>query len=435
MPEEHRCSEVSGRGVKEGCTLNAIRLSGLGQVICAPLEFHGSQRNLGTAPTGLNAESEEVLDASIMLHFGYYYAGQQDGAPQDDRSSPTAADMNATEGPGFFVPMSNETGVVRSPYEYPQYYLADPWVFYLLTGYMFLLIVVSFPINAFTIHVTIQYQKLRTPLNYLLLNLAMANLFMVVGGHTTTMYAAMQGYFFYGHAGCNTEAFFCVLGGQISLWTLMVLAVERWMAVCKPLKTFRFRQYHACLGVGFAWMMGFSCALPPLLEWSRYIPEGLQCSCGVDFYTENIELSNDTFIIYLFVMHFSIPLTVISFCYLCVFCSGGAASAEEPEATKKSEGEVTRMAMVMVMVFLACWLPYAGVAWYIFTYHSIPVSPFFMTALSFYAKSSTLYSPIIYVCMNKPFRDCVIRTIYNGENPFETKEEAEAVSSSSVSPE
>ncbi|KAG9260618.1 rhodopsin, like [Astyanax mexicanus] len=355
--------------------------------------------------------------------------------------------MNGTEGPDFFVPMSNETGVVRSPFEYPQYYLADPWVFKAIAAYMFFLIITGFPINAFTLHVTIEHQKLRTPLNYILLNLATANLFMVIGGFTTTMYTALHGYFIFGHAGCNLEGFFATLGGEISLWSLVVLAVERWMVVCKPLKTFRFRQIHACLGVGFSWMMAFSCALPPLLEWSRFIPEGLQCSCGVDYYTESPHLFNESFVIYMFAVHFTIPLTVISFCYTWLLCTVKAAAAaqQESETTQRAEREVTRMVIVMIVAFLICWLPYASIAWYIFTHPGIVVNPLFMTIPSFFAKSSTLYNPVIYVCMNKPFRDCMIRTICGGENPFEkpdesttsssSKTEASSVSSSSVSPE
>lgn len=350
--------------------------------------------------------------------------------------------MNGTEGPDFFVPMSNETGVVRSPYEYPQYYLADPWVFNLLAAYMFFLIITGFPINALTINVTIAFQKLRTPLNYILLNLAMANLFMVVGGFTTTMYTALHGYFIFGRAGCNIEGFFATLGGEISLWSLVVLAVERWMVVCRPLKTFRFRQIHACLGVGFSWIMAFSCALPPLLEWSRYIPEGLQCSCGVDYYTMNLELHNESFVIYMFAVHFTIPLSIISFCYICLLCTVKAAAAaqQESETTQRAEREVSRMVIVMIVAFLVCWLPYATMAWYIFIHPGITVNPLFMTIPSFFAKSSTLYNPVIYVCMNKPFRDGMIRRMYNGENPFEKDETTTTTSkteasSSSVSPE
>nr|QJT41799.1 rhodopsin 1_2 [Hoplias microlepis] len=332
--------------------------------------------------------------------------------------------MNSTEGPDFYVPMSNETGVVRSPYEYPQYYLAEPWVFYLLAGYMFFLIITGFPINALTIHVTIEHQKLRTPLNYMLLNLAMANLFTLIGGFTTTFNAALKGYFVYGHAGCNMEGFFATLGREISLWSLVVLAVERWLVVSKPFKKFRFRQIHACLGVGISWIMAFSCALPPLLEWSRYIPEGLQCSCGVDVYTIQPELNSESYVVYVFTVHITIPLTVIGFCYTWLLCTSQAATdaQQESETTQKAEREVTRMVVVFIIVFLVCWLPYLSMAWYIFTHPGVAISPLSMTIPTFFAKSSILYHPVIYVCMNKTFRNCMIRTMYNGENPFEEKE-------------
>lgn len=121
--------------------------------------------------------------------------------------------MNGTEGPNFYVPFSNKTGVVRSPFEYPQYYLAEPWQFSMLAAYMFLLIVLGFPINFLTLYVTVQHKKLRTPLNYILLNLAVADLFMVFGGFTTTLYTSLHGYFVFGPTGCNMEGFFATLGG------------------------------------------------------------------------------------------------------------------------------------------------------------------------------------------------------------------------------
>lgn len=122
--------------------------------------------------------------------------------------------MNGTEGPNFYVPFSNKTGVVRSPFEAPQYYLAEPWQFSMLAAYMFLLIVLGFPINFLTLYVTVQHKKLRTPLNYILLNLAVADLFMVFGGFTTTLYTSLHGYFVFGPTGCNLEGFFATLGGM-----------------------------------------------------------------------------------------------------------------------------------------------------------------------------------------------------------------------------
>ncbi|XP_015496276.1 rhodopsin isoform X1 [Parus major] len=229
--------------------------------------------------------------------------------------------MNGTEGQDFYVPMSNKTGVVRSPFEYPQYYLAEPWKFSALAAYMFMLILLGFPINFLTLYVTIQHKKLRTPLNYILLNLAVADLFMVFGGFTTTMYTSMNGYFVFGVTGCYIEGFFATLGGEIALWSLVVLAIERYVVVCKPMSNFRFGENHAIMGVAFSWIMALACAAPPLFGWSRYIPEGMQCSCGIDYYTLKPEVNNESFVIYMFVVHFMIPLSIIFFCYGNLVCT------------------------------------------------------------------------------------------------------------------
>ncbi|XP_063794919.1 rhodopsin [Pseudophryne corroboree] len=353
--------------------------------------------------------------------------------------------MNGTEGPNFYIPMSNKTGIVRSPFEYPQYYLADPWKYSALSAYMFLLILLGFPINFMTLYVTVQHKKLRTPLNYILLNLAFANHFMVLFGFTVTMYTSMNGYFILGQTACYIEGFFATLGGEIALWSLVVLAIERYMVVCKPVSNFRFGENHAFMGVAFTWIMALACAIPPLFGWSRYIPEGMQCSCGVDYYTLKPEINNESFVIYMFVVHFLIPLIVIFFCYGRLVCTVKEAAAQQQESatTQKAEKEVTKMVIIMVVFFLICWVPYATVAFFIFTHQGSEFGPVFMTIPAFFAKSSAIYNPVIYIMLNKQFRNCMITTLCCGKNPFgdedassaaTSKTEASSVSSSQVSP-
>ncbi|CAH7180987.1 rhodopsin [Phodopus roborovskii] len=343
--------------------------------------------------------------------------------------------MNGTEGPDFYVPFSNATGVVRSPFEYPQYYLAEPWQFSMLAAYMFLLIVLGFPINFLTLYVTVQHKKLRTPLNYILLNLAVADLFMVFGGFTTTLYTSLHGYFVFGPTGCNIEGFFATLGGEIALWSLVVLAIERYVVVCKPMSNFRFGENHAIMGVVFTWVMALACAAPPLVGWSRYIPEGMQCSCGVDYYTLKPEVNNESFVIYMFVVHFAIPMIIIFFCYgqLVFTVKEAAAQQQESATTQKAEKEVTRMVILMVVFFLICWVPYAGVALYIFTHQGSNFGPIFMTLPAFFAKSSSIYNPVIYIMMNKQFRNCMLTTLCCGKNPLGDDEASATASKTETS--
>lgn len=58
----------------------------------------------------------------------------------------------------------------------------------------------------------------------------------------------------------------------------------------------------------------------------RYIPEGLQCSCGPDYYTLSPKFNNESYVIYMFVCHFIIPVLVIFFTYGRLVCTVKAVS-------------------------------------------------------------------------------------------------------------
>ncbi|KAK1152144.1 green-sensitive opsin [Acipenser oxyrinchus oxyrinchus] len=354
--------------------------------------------------------------------------------------------MNGTEGNNFYVPFSNRSGVVRSPFDYPQYYLAAPWKFFTLSAYMFLLISLGLPINLLTLVVTFKHKKLRQPLNFILVNLAVAGLFMVLFGFTITFYSAMNGYFVFGPTGCAIEGFMATLGGEVALWSLVVLAIERYIVICKPMGSFRFSSTHASIGIAFTWVMALTCATPPIFGWSRYIPEGMQCSCGPDYYTMNPHFNNTSYVIYMFSVHFCVPVVIIFFSYGQLICKvkEAAAAQQESATTQKAEREVTRMVILMVIGFLMAWTPYASVALWIFLNQGADFSATLMTIPAFFSKSSALYNPIIYVLLNKQFRNCMITTVCCGKNPLgdddvsstasQSKTEVSSVSSSQVSP-
>ncbi|CAB1438030.1 unnamed protein product [Pleuronectes platessa] len=323
---------------------------------------------------------------------------------------------NGTEGKNFYIPMSNRSGVVRSPFEYPQYYLADPIMYKLLAVYMLFLICTGTPINCLTLLVTARNKKLRQPLNYILVNLAVAGLIMCCFGFTITFITAINGYFVLGVTACALEGLLATLGGQVSLWSLVVLAVERYIVICKPMGSFKFTGSHAAAGVIFTWIMAFACATPPLFGWSRYIPEGMQCSCGPDYYTLAPGFNNESYVIYLFVVHFTAPVFTIFFTYgsLVLTVKAAAGQQQESESTQKAEREVTRMCFLMVIGFLVAWVPYATFAAWIFINKGATFTALTATIPAFFAKSSALFNPVIYVLMNKQFRSCMLSSIGMG---------------------
>lgn len=56
---------------------------------------------------------------------------------------------------------------------------------------------------------------------------------------------------------------------MVSLWSLAVVALERWLVVCKPLGNFAFKPHHAIACCALTWVFALCAAVPPLVGWSR----------------------------------------------------------------------------------------------------------------------------------------------------------------------
>ncbi|XP_033822049.1 blue-sensitive opsin-like [Periophthalmus magnuspinnatus] len=311
----------------------------------------------------------------------------------------------------FYIPIPLETNNITSlsPFLVPQDHLSNPGTFYVMSIFMFFIFTVGSFINALTVACTIQYKKLRSHLNYILVNLAISNLLVSMVGSSTTCVTFGFRYFVFGPLVCKIEGFLVTLGGMVSLWSLAVIAFERWLVICKPMGNFIFKPDHAVACCIFTWIIALVASAPPLCGWSRYIPEGLQCSCGPDWYTSNNKYNNESYVMFLFCFCFAVPLSCICFCYaqLLITMKMAAKAQAESASTQKAEREVTRMVVVMVAGFLVCWLPYASFALWVVNNRGETFDLRLASIPSVFSKSSAVYNPVIYIVLNKQFRSCM----------------------------
>nr|AJD38755.1 short-wavelength sensitive opsin 2B [Helostoma temminkii] len=311
----------------------------------------------------------------------------------------------------FYIPIPVDTDNITalSPYLVPQDHLGGKGIFYFMAAVMLFLFVVGSFINGLTVVCTIQYKKLRSHLNYILVNMAVANLIFTLLGAPTCFYCYIHRYMVLGTIGCKIEAFTACIAGMVSLWSLAVIAFERWLVVCKPLGNFNFKPSHAIGCCALTWVCALCAGIPPLFGWSRYIPEGMQCSCAPDWYTTDSKFNNESYVMFLFGFCFAVPFTIILFCYsqLLLMLSSAAKAQAESASTQKAQKEVTKMVIVMVMCFLLCWLPYACFALWALNNHGEPINLRLATIPAFFCKSSTVYNPIVYIFLNKQFRSCI----------------------------
>ncbi|KAM8982234.1 short-wave-sensitive opsin 1 [Sarcophilus harrisii] len=328
------------------------------------------------------------------------------------------------------------------PWDGPQYHIAPAWAFHLQTAFMGFVFFAGTPLNGVVLIATLRYKKLRQPLNYILVNISLAGFIFCVFSVFTVFVSSSQGYFVFGRHVCAMEGFLGSVAGLVTGWSLAFLAFERFIVICKPFGNFRFHSKHATMVVLATWVIGIGVSIPPFFGWSRYIPEGLQCSCGPDWYTVGTKYRSEYYTWFLFIFCFIVPLSLICFSYSQLLGALRAVAAQQQESatTQKAEREVSRMVVVMVGSFCLCYVPYAALAMYMVNNRNHGLDLRLVTIPAFFSKSACVYNPIIYCFMNKQFHACIMEMICkkpmtdDSETTSSQKTEVSTVSSSQVGP-
>ncbi|XP_004707860.1 short-wave-sensitive opsin 1 [Echinops telfairi] len=348
--------------------------------------------------------------------------------------------MSKMSGDEEFYLFKNISSV--GPWDGPQYHIAPVWAFHLQAAFMGLVFFVGTPLNAVVLVATLRYRKLRQPLNYILVNVSLASVLFCVISVFTVFVASCHGYFIFGRHVCALEAFLGSVAGLVTGWSLAFLALERYLIICKPLGNVRFSSQHALLVVLATWTLGIGVSVPPFFGWSRFIPEGLQCSCGPDWYTVGTKYRSEHYTWFLFIFCFIVPLSLICFSYFQLLRALRAVAAQQQESasTQKAEREVSRMVVVMVGSFCLCYVPYAALAMYMVNHRNHGLDLRLVTIPAFFSKSACVYNPIIYCFMNKQFRACILEMVCGRSLVDESdmsssqKTEVNTLSSSQVGP-
>ncbi|CAB1336047.1 unnamed protein product [Coregonus sp. 'balchen'] len=159
------------------------------------------------------------------------------------------------------------------------------------TGYTVLAVIIgafSVPgvcMNVLVIVVTVRHRRLRQPLNYALVNLAVADLGCALFGGLPTMVTNAMGYFSMGRLGCVLEGFAVAFFGIAGLCSVAVIAVDRYVVVCRPMGAVMFQTRHAVGGVVLSWVWSFVWNTPPLFGWGSFELEGVRTSCAPNWYS------------------------------------------------------------------------------------------------------------------------------------------------------
>ncbi|XP_068597423.1 opsin-VA-like [Brachionichthys hirsutus] len=272
---------------------------------------------------------------------------------------------------------------------------------------MFVVTSLSLCENFVVMFVTFRFKQLRQPLNYIIVNLSLADFLVSLSGGVISFMTNAKGYFFLGRGACVLEGFAVTFFGIVALWSLAILSFERFFVICRPLGNVRLQAKHAVLGLVFVWTFSFVWTFPPVLGWNRYCISKIGTTCEPDWYSTNTR--DHSYIITFFSTCFILPLGVIFFCYGKLLRKLWKVSHGRLATARKPERQVTRMVVVMIVAFMVCWTPYAAFSILVTAHPTIKLDPRLASIPAFFSKTAAVYNPIIYVFMNKQFRKCLIK--------------------------
>uniref|UniRef100_A0A8D2DSN7 Somatostatin receptor 5 n=1 Tax=Sciurus vulgaris TaxID=55149 RepID=A0A8D2DSN7_SCIVU len=257
--------------------------------------------------------------------------------------------------------------------------------------------------NTLVIYVVLRHAKMKTVTNVYILNLAVADVLLMLGLPFLATQNAVS-YWPFGPFLCRLVMTLDGINQFTSIFCLTVMSVDRYLAVVHPLRSARWRRPRvAKLASAAVWAFSLLMSLP-LLVFAD-VQEGWG-TCNLSW-PEPVGLWGTAFITYTSLLGFFGPLLVICLCYLLIVVKVKAAGVRVGQARRRrSERKVTRMVVVVVLVFVGCWLPFfiVNIVNLAFTLPEEPASAglyFFVVVLS-YANSCA--NPLLYGFLSDNFR-------------------------------
>ncbi|XP_074519461.1 somatostatin receptor type 2-like [Halichoeres trimaculatus] len=256
--------------------------------------------------------------------------------------------------------------------------------------------------NSLVIYVILRYAKMKTVTNIYILNLAVADVLCMMSLPFIALQLALVHWPF-GEVLCKVIWPIDSLSQFTSIFCLMVMSIDRYLAVVHPIKSTKWRKPRVAKLINLTvWVVSLLVNLPTMIfSGLNQLPV-----CGI-MWPEPQDVYYKTFMFYTFLVGFLLPLTVICMCYLLIIVKVKSSGLRVGSSKRKhSERKVTRMVSIVVVVFVLCWLPF-----YVFNVASVTscISPTsalkstfdFVVVLGY---TNSCANPILYAFLSDNFK-------------------------------
>ncbi|XP_034555731.1 opsin-5-like [Notolabrus celidotus] len=214
-----------------------------------------------------------------------------------------------------------------------------------------------------------------------------------LGGDTTCIYYGLVGFFF----------------GIASIMNLTVMAIVRFVVslnLQSPREKITWRTVKVlCMWI---WLYALIWAMFPIMGWGRYGPEPFGLSCSLAW--GQMKHEGFSFVISMFTLNLVTPSFIIICCYFGIAINLFFTYKKSMNNSNRIPNIIKlhrRLLVIAVLVslgFMGCWSPYGLVSlWSIFR-DSSTIPPEVSLLPCMFAKSSTVYNPLIYYFFSHSFK-------------------------------
>uniref|UniRef100_UPI0037E72DB0 somatostatin receptor type 5-like n=1 Tax=Semicossyphus pulcher TaxID=241346 RepID=UPI0037E72DB0 len=211
--------------------------------------------------------------------------------------------------------------------------------------------------NTLVIHVIVNYTKNESVTNIYILNLAIADELFMLGLPFLAVQNALLSWPF-GSLMCRVVMTVDAINQFTSIFCLTVMSVDRYLAVVHPIRSFWWRRPRVAKAISATVWAGSFVVVLPVVVFADVLKDDGNCSI---VWPEPAEVWKTSFIVYTCTVGFFCPFLVICLCYLLIVIkvrSVGKRAQATSSRRRKSERKITRMVVVVVAVFVLCWLPF-----------------------------------------------------------------------------
>uniref|UniRef100_A0A4W3I712 G-protein coupled receptors family 1 profile domain-containing protein n=1 Tax=Callorhinchus milii TaxID=7868 RepID=A0A4W3I712_CALMI len=236
------------------------------------------------------------------------------------------------------------------------------------------------------------------PPELLTVNLAITDFCSAVTMYPLAVGSAWKHTWLGGDSSCKYYGFMDFFFGIASIGTLTVMAIVRFLVTSTTQNYGKIFRKHF-QAIALVWLYALIWAVLPLVGLGLYGPEPFGISCTLAWSELYSSANSMSFIVASFILCTLLPTVIIATCY-----TGIAWKLHKISHHITRKIILSHMAVLVSLGFIGCWAPYATVSFWSIFNSNTQIPPVVSLLLCLFAKSSTVYNPIIYYTFSTTFQ-------------------------------